>query len=118
MWEYVSDPFPMEGAIAGCGRIQKKHFYWLKCERSKDQQYIRARIEDNVIDMDVAVMPGPKGITIFLNDQMIDPKKEVVVRVGKEEVYRGRPVPDFFTILETLDARLDTRMVFDRRIEL
>jgi hypothetical protein len=40
-----------------------------------------------------------------------------VTRRGKE-LYRGRPRPDFWTVLETLDAKLDRSMVFDRRIEL
>ena len=100
-------------------RPDTKHdFYWLHCARPQDRQYVRAKIEGNTIDLDFAGMPGARGLTIFLNDRMIDVKQDVVVRVGGEEVYRGRPVPDFRTILETLDARLDTRMVFDRRIEL
>ncbi|MCU0724303.1 MAG: dienelactone hydrolase family protein [Planctomycetes bacterium] len=118
VWEYVKDPFPLEGAIEGCGRIQKQWFYWLRCERPVDRQYVRAKIEANEITLEVAVMPGPKGLSILLNDRMIDPSKEVVVRVGKTEVWRGRPVPDFQTILESYDARLDTRLTFDRRIDL
>ena len=105
--------------MGDCGRYKKQFYYWLKCPRPEDRQFIRAKIEDNVITMEVAVRgPNQKGITILLNDKMIDPKKEVVVKVGKEEVYRGKPQPDFWTILETLDARCDTKMVFDRRIEL
>jgi len=57
-------------------------------------------------------------LTVFLNEEMIDVTKEVVVELDEEEVYRGMPVPDFWTVLETLDAKLDRRMVFDRRIEL
>ena len=49
---------------------------------------------------------------------MINPAKEVVVMSNGTELYRGRPAPDFWTVLETLDARLDRSMVFDRRIEL
>ena len=116
-WEYCADPFPQEGALKDCGRYVKRYFYWLKCDKPLDRQYIHATIEDNVITLDVALRPKT-GITIFLNDRMIDPKKEVVVRMGEKEVYRGKPKPDFWTVLETLDARLDTSMVFDRRIEL
>jgi len=119
VWEHATKPFPLGTGIGDCGRYKKQYFYWLKCAVPEDRQYICAEIEDNVITMEVAVRGrNQKGITILLNDRMIDPKKEVVVRVGKEEVYRGKPKPDFLTILETLDARVDTSMVFDRRIEL
>jgi len=119
VWEYATKPFPLRTGMGDCGRYKKQFYYWLKCPRPEDRQFIRAKIEDNVITMEIAVRgPNQKGITILLNDKMIDPKKEVVVKVGKEEVYRGKPQPDFWTILETLDARCDTKMVFDRRIEL
>ena len=118
VWEYAADPFPLEGAIEGCNRIQKRDYYWLKCAHPRDRQTIYAEIEDNQIDIQGAGWTGPEDLTIFLNDRMIDPAKDVVVRVGKKEVYRGKPVPDLVTILETLDARVDTSMVFDRRIEL
>jgi hypothetical protein len=119
VWEYATKPFPLGTGTGGCGRIKKQYYYWLKCPNPEDRQYIRAEIEDNVITMEVAVRgKNQKGITILLNDRMIDPKKEVVVKVGKEEVYRGKPQPDFVTILETLDARCDTSMVFDRKIDL
>ena len=62
---------------------------------------------------------GTAGLTIFLNDRMIDVQKPVVVRSQEGTVlFEGRPVPDYWTVLETLDARLDRTMVFDRRIEL
>lgn len=118
VWEYAANPFPLEGAIEGCDRIQKHWYYWLKAARPRDRMYVRATIEDNVIEIEQAGAGGEGNLTIFLNDEMIDPKKEVVVRMGKKEVYRGKPEPDFWTVLESLDARLDRRMVFDRRIEL
>ena len=55
--------------------------------------------------------------TFILNDHLIDPAKEVVVMSNGAELYRGRPVPDYWTVLETLSARMDRKMVFDRRIE-
>jgi hypothetical protein len=119
VWEYATKPFPLRTGLGDCGRFQKRYFYWLSCPKPEDRQYIRATIEDNAVTMEIAVRGrNEKGITILLNDKMIDPKKEVVVRVNKKEVYRGKPEPDFLTILETLDARCDTKMVFDRRIEL
>jgi hypothetical protein len=49
---------------------------------------------------------------------MVDPKKDVVVRLDGKEAYRGRPVPDVASVLESLDARLDRTLCFDRRVRL
>ncbi len=49
---------------------------------------------------------------------MIERGADVVVKSGAEELYRGQPQPDVWTVLETLDDKLDRSMVFDRRIEL
>jgi hypothetical protein len=38
--------------------------------------------------------------------------------VDGKEVWRGRPTPDFATVLESLDARLDRTLVFDRRVRV
>jgi dienelactone hydrolase len=119
VYEYATKPYPPATSEDKTDRYQKRYIYWVKCDRMFDRQAIRAQIEDNVITLDAALRPnGAKGITIFLNDQMIDPAKDVVVKVSGDEVYRGKPVPDLFTVMETLDARVDKKMVFDRRIEL
>ncbi|MGK0522132.1 MAG: hypothetical protein ACJAUC_004852, partial [Planctomycetota bacterium] len=56
---------------------------------------------------------------LFLNDQMIDVTRPVVVRDPQGKVlWEGSPKPDLWTVLETLDARVDRKMVFDRRIAL
>ena len=49
---------------------------------------------------------------------MIDVTKEVIVRVDGKEAYRGKPVPDVVSVLESLDARLDRTLTFDRRVRL
>ena len=54
----------------------------------------------------------------MLNAEMIDVTKEVVVRLDGEEVYRGKPKPNFRDIVESLDAKLDKRMLFDRSVDL
>lgn len=115
IWEYATAPFPLPDGEDKCTRLQKHYYYWLKCERPRDRQTIRATIEDNVVTIEGTTSGG---LTIFLNDKLIDPKKEVVVKRRDKEIYRGKPVPDFWTVLETLDARMDKVMVFDRRIEL
>ena len=49
---------------------------------------------------------------------MIDVAKRSSCACDGKEVYRGRPQPDVATILESLDARLDRTLIFDRRIRI
>jgi dienelactone hydrolase len=117
VWEYVSDPSPSPGSSDKVTRIAKPFFYWLGCKRPADKQVIRAARKGNEIALELQGT-GASGITILLNPGMIDPKQDVVVKLGEKELYRGQPKPDAWTVLESLDARLDRAMVFDRRIEL
>ena len=41
-----------------------------------------------------------------------------MLEVNGSQVYKGRPEPDYQTLFWTLDARMDHRMVFDRKIEI
>lgn len=79
-------------------------------------QALRVAIRDgNTFEIDL--MGGElKDLSILLNPSMIDVQKEVVVRADGAEVYRGKPTPDYATVLETLDARLDRTLTFDRRV--
>ncbi len=117
VWEYVSDPSPEPGPADKVTRSAKPFFYWLGCKQPADRQMLTATRNGNEIMLDVRGT-GTSGVTILLNASMIDPAKDVVVKLGEKELYRGRPKPDAWTVLETLDARLDRGLVFDRRIEL
>jgi len=119
VWEYVSDPAPEHVPGEPLARLAKPCFYWLGCRAPQDQQRIRAVRKGNEIDLVMrGTLAGVQGLTIYLNEAMIDPAQEVVVRNEGQEVYRGTPVPDAWTVLESLDARVDRAMTFDRRIEL
>lgn len=118
VWEYAAAPYPLREASDPVDRLCKRFFYWLACADPRDGQHIRATRESNEITLELSRGAAAKGLTVLLNDAMIDPSKEVVIRVGGVEQYRGKPVPDFWTVLETLDARLDRSLVFDRRVVL
>lgn len=116
-WEYATDPFPRPDASDKTTRLAKKHFYWLRCEDPVDRQTIFATRKGNTFDLELDGR-DVAGISILLNDRMIDGQSEVVVRIDGEEVHRGKPKRSIRTILESLDARADRTMVFDRRIDL
>jgi pimeloyl-ACP methyl ester carboxylesterase len=122
VWEYATDPFPQREADDEVGRLPKTMFYWIGCTEARDQQRITAVLDKkaNAITLSLRnCADAGKGITLFLNDQMIDVTRPVVVRDPQGKVlWEGSPKPDLWTVLETLDARVDRKMVFDRRIAL
>ncbi len=123
VWEYNARPWIWadkedEGKAV---RRPKRWMYWLHCARPEDRMFVTAERKtvggEQVIQLDVAIA-FPDDFTIYLNDRMIDVTKDVVVRLGAKEVYRGRPQPDFVTILESFDAKLDRTLTFDRKIRI
>ncbi|MCZ6787176.1 MAG: hypothetical protein O7E54_08430 [Planctomycetota bacterium] len=116
VWETVLRPFPLAIEADKTGRYVKRHFYWLHHARPADRMLITATREGNAIDLDLGG-EDKEDVTVFLNPDMIEVRKEVVVTLDGEEVYRGKPAPDFITVLETFDANLDKRLCFDRRVE-
>jgi len=123
VWEYNDAPWPPPD-VEDRGKTErrwKRWMYWLYCRMPVDRMLVEAaRSEtdtEHVVDLD-ATLVFPEDFTIYLNDRMYDVKKEVVVRVAGKEVWRGRPEPNFATVLESLDARLDRTLVFDRRIRV
>ena len=78
---------------------------------------VTATRDGNTFDLSVTIAFA-EDFQILLNPSMIDVEEDVVVRIDGQEVYRGRPKPDLATVLETLDARLDRSLLFDRRIVL
>lgn len=117
VWQYIANPEQHPDTEDKIDRLDQNWFYWLHTVRAEDTMEVVAERKGNEFDLAVTVA-FPDDFTIYLNPEMIDVNKDVVVRVGGEEVYRGRPVPTFATILESLDARLDRRMVFDRRVKI
>ncbi len=119
VWETAVAPFPLPDDEDLVSRLPKTCFYWLKFEAPADNQLVRATREDNVITLELRGTPaGAKGLTLLLDERLIDPARDVIVRWKGQELYHGRPQPDVWTVLETLDARVDRTLTFDRRIEL
>ena len=117
VWEYAAEPFPLPSPSEHVSRIVKHWYYWLHCSDPQDRMRVTAVRDGNTIDLDIQGA-SPSTFTILLNPSMIDVTSPVEVRVGGQQVFQGRPEPTFATILSSLDARLDRRLVFDREIEL
>jgi predicted esterase len=119
VWEYAASPFPLpeDDLDRKVGRYVKKDFYWLRCDRPADKSYTVATIDGNVVDLSLSGGMA-EDFTVFLRPGMVDVSKDVVVKVDGKEAFRGKPVPDVWTVLDTLDSRLDRGLTFDRRISL
>jgi dienelactone hydrolase len=116
-WENAENPEPLWTSAEKTTRYVKRWFYWLRCERPVDAMNVVAQRKGNEFDLEVT-LAFPEDFEILLNPSMIDVAKDVVVRVAGKEVYRGKPAPTFATVLESLDARLDRTLVFDRKVKI
>jgi dienelactone hydrolase len=114
-WVYAAYPHPLPDEKDRTGRYQQHWFYWLRHDRPEDRMEIVATRQGNSFDI-VLLGGDAEGLYVMLNPDMIDVTEEVVVRVEGEEVYRGKPEPDVVTIVESLDAKLDKTLTFDRRV--
>lgn len=119
VWEYARNPSPEPDAADPVGRMPKRFFYWLGCKEPQDQQRVRATRTQNEFVLECRNTAREfHGITLYLNPGLIDAAQDVVVKSNGQEVFRGKPKPDVWTVLETLDEKLDRSLVFDRRIDL
>ncbi len=117
VWETALNPFPLPKERDKTGRFIKRWFYWVHHADPQDTMTLVATRDGNTFEIDL-MGAELKDLSILLNPSMIDVQKEVVVRADGAEVYRGKPTPDYATVLETLDARLDRTLTFDRRVRL
>jgi hypothetical protein len=116
-WEYAANPYPIPDEKDKTRRYQQHCFYWLRVDEPRDRMDIVATRKGNEFDVQLAGVE-PKGCYVMLNPRMIDVEADVVVRVDGKEVYRGRPGPDFATVVESLDDKLDKTLTFDRKVPL
>jgi hypothetical protein len=98
-------------------RYQQHCLYWFRHDNARDKMDVVATRKGNEFDVQLGGAE-PKGAYVMLNPKMIDVAADVVVRLDGTEVYRGKPVPDFVTVVESLDDKLDKTLTFDRKVPL
>jgi len=115
VWQYALRPFPTRKEFDRTTRLVQRWFYWIHHAEPQNKMEIIAERDGNTIRIEAFERDG---LRVMLNPEMIDVTKDVVVLLDGEEVYRGKPRPNFRTIVESLDAKLDKRLFFDRSVDL
>ncbi|MHC4973039.1 MAG: hypothetical protein ACYTG3_11975 [Planctomycetota bacterium] len=96
----------------------KRMFYWIWWERPAPRAVVQVKIvKPNEIEIDLAG-ESRHGFKILLDDRLVDLAKEVVVRDGSIEVFRGRVPYTLSTMLMTAAEKYDSEMIFPARIDL
>ncbi|MHC4959135.1 MAG: carboxylesterase family protein [Planctomycetota bacterium] len=116
VWVYASNPHPQPDGKDRTRRRQQNYFYYVRHDRPEDRMEVVVERDGN--DFTVTTSADTEGMYLMLNPKMIDVSEPVVVKVEDEVVYRSKPVPDFATIVESLDDKLDKSLTFDRKIPL
>lgn len=117
VWEYASDPFPQAPEGDPLGRLPKNWYYWLHCANPQDNMSVVATRAGNDFSLTIE-RADKRDFSVLLNPDMIDVDEDVVIRVDDRVVFRGRPEPSIREVVMSLEARLDRRLVFDRRVTI
>lgn len=90
-------------------------FYWLKLDRPRLFTRIEAEIKGNTVSIKTHKIFG--GLSVFLNNRLVDLKKPVTVIVNGRKVYAGMVRPRLCAILESVHANLDPEQWFSARLD-
>ncbi|MFT5079594.1 MAG: putative esterase [Bacteroidia bacterium] len=96
----------------------KQDFYWLRWPDATKRAILTADLDTEKNSIEILVKGGgQEGISVWLDEQMVDLDKEVTILLGGKEVYRGIPEMKLATLLESA-GRGDTEYLFPVRVDL
>mgnify|MGYP000875921225 CR=1 FL=1 len=79
----------------------KRQFYWLYWPEPKRNALVEAELDREHNTVTVRCDADVTGLEILLDDELLDPARDVVVKLGDQEVFRGRVSPSLATIAKT-----------------
>ena len=118
MSEFVRNPYPnrihwMQNSFA-----LRKHFYWIGISEAdmkkegiadSEKHIIKVTKQDNVINIEENYA---KELYIYLNDELVDMDKEVIVNYQGNNIFKGNVKRNASIIEETANARKDKAYIF------
>ncbi|MDG1499616.1 MAG: alpha/beta fold hydrolase [Planctomycetota bacterium] len=96
----------------------KLDFYWLRWRDASKRAILTADLDRQKNSIEIMVKGGgQEGLSVWLDEQMVDLEKEVTILLSGKEVYRGIPLMKLTTLLESA-GRGDTEYLFPVRVDL
>lgn len=116
MAQYRRNPYPKK-MVWRQEEVTKDRFYWVSIDsdEAKEGKELRLSIKDNVITIDRC---DYKSFTLWLNDNLADLDKKIIVRKGKKNIFTGKVERRKENIEETLKRSNDVRYAFPAKVKL
>lgn len=95
----------------------KRQFYWLYWAKPRSKAIVEAEVERSTNEVRVTCDGDAKGLEVLLDERLVEMSKEVVVKLGGTEVFRGKLQPTLATIAKTALSG-DPELVFACRVPL
>ena len=115
IFKFKRSPYPKQ-VIWEPKRKFNHYFFWLKVKEPKMGQRIEAKIKGNTITIKTENIKS--GLSVLLNEKLIDPKKKVRIVLNGKEVFNDYVRARVGVILESVDEKIDERMWFWGRVDL
>ena len=116
MAQYKRNPYPTK-VVWRQEEVTRKAFYWLSVreEECRHKAMVVAEIDKNVINISES---DYLRLTIYLNDDMVDLNKPVVVNYKGKKVFKGKLPRTIANMARTLAERGDLRYMFPAMVEV
>lgn len=101
-------------------RKWKRMFYWLWWDNPDPAAIVKAEIKSRT-EIQLSIT-GPKdppsGLSVLLDERLVDMDKEIVIVVNGQEKFRGVPLRSLAVMVQTAAERRDPEMIFSARVKL
>lgn len=116
MAQYKRNPYPTK-VVWRQEEVTRKAFYWLSVpeEECRHKAMVVAEIDKNVINISES---DYSRLIIYLNDEMVDLNKPVVVNYKGKKVFKGKLPRTIANMARTLAERGDLRYMFPAMVEV
>jgi predicted esterase len=116
MAQYKRNPYPNK-IVWRQEEVTRPAFYWLSVpeKECRHKATVVAEIDKNVINISES---DYSRLTIYLNDDMVDLNKPVVVNYKGKKVFKGKLSRTIANMARTLDERDDLRYMFPAMVKV
>lgn len=95
-----------------------RQFYWLFWETPAHGTVVEARVDRSKNSVEITSDSGaPRGLTVLLDDELLDLEREVAIVCGGKEVFRGKVARTLSTLVLT-GEREDPKLSFCARVQM